>query len=629
MAGSMATPSDPDLGGIATARFEAESHQHTSALTLLAGRFGLTDFERQTLLLCAAMELDTRMAGLCGRAQGDPTRPYPTFALALAAFDDPAWDVLSPERPLRYWRLIEIHQPGGHPLVSAALKADERIVNFLKGLNYLDDRLTPLISPIPAGSASLPPSQQAVTATIVNQLQAPNVAERLTVFQLLGADSASKVAVASQVAAQLDFALYRLTAGAAPSDAADQENFVRLWQRESALMPIALYIDAADVDRASSPQATAIVRICRRGIGMTFIDVTEPWPELFGHSVALDVAKPTTTEQRDLWVHALGPNAGATPSRLAGQFNLNGASIVRLAAQAGDPPDQAALWDACLREARPSLAHLAQVIVPLARWDDLELSDQQKKILRQIADQVGARMAVYDDWGFRDRMNRGLGISVLFAGESGTGKTMAAEVIANELHLALYRIDLSAVVNKYIGETEKNLRKLFDGAEDGGAILFFDEADALFGKRSEVKDSHDRYANIEINYLLQRMEAYRGLAILATNAKSALDSAFVRRLRFIVDFRFPGFDERVAIWQRAFPAKTPVDRLDYQHLARFNLAGGSIHNIAVNSAFLASTAATRVTMPLVLDAVRSEFAKLEKPVNEGDFRWLESVEETG
>src|SRR6266581_7594059 len=180
-------------------------------------------------------------------------------------------------------------------------------------------------------------------------------------------------------------------------------------------------------------------------------------------------------------------------------------------------------------------------------------------------------------------MNRGLGINALFAGESGTGKTMAAEVIANSLHL-----NLSAVVSKYIGETEKNLRRLFDAAEDGGAILFFDEADALFGKRSEVKDSHDRYANIEINYLLQRMESYRGLAILATNMKSVLDTAFMRRLRFIVNFPFPGLTERKRMWQQVFPANTPTDGLDYDRLARFNLTGGSISNIALNAAFLAA-----------------------------------------
>lgn len=216
----------------------------------------------------------------------------------------------------------------------------------------------------------------------------------------------------------------------------------------------------------------------------------------------------------------------------------------------------------------------------------------------------------------------GFGISVLFAGDSGTGKTMAAEVIANALRLDLYRIDLSAVVNKYIGETEKNLRRVFDAAEDGGMVLFFDEADALFGKRSEVKDSHDRYANIEINYLLQRIEAYRGLAILATNMKSALDHAFLRRLRFIVEFPFPGIPERRRIWQRVFPADTPrTASLDFDWLARFNLTGGSIHNIALNAAFLAAQAGTPVTMPLVLEAAKIELRKLELPINNADFNW--------
>ena len=220
-------------------------------------------------------------------------------------------------------------------------------------------------------------------------------------------------------------------------------------------------------------------------------------------------------------------------------------------------------------------------------------------------------------------MNRGLGISALFAGDSGTGKTMAAEVIANDLNLILFRIDLSAVVSKYIGETEKNLRRVFDAAEDGGAILFFDEADALFGRRSEVKDSHDRYANIEINYLLQRIEAYRGLAILATNMKGALDKAFLRRLRFIVNFPFPDASQRRAMWERAFPEDAPRMGLDLSKLSSFNLTGGSIHSIALSSAFMAAGNGGVVTMPLVLDAVRTEFRKLERPINEADFRWRE------
>ena len=211
-----------------------------------------------------------------------------------------------------------------------------------------------------------------------------------------------------------------------------------------------------------------------------------------------------------------------------------------------------------------------------------------------------------------------MGISALFAGASGTGKTMAAEVLARELRLDLYRIDLSAVVSKYIGETEKNLRRVFDAAEDGGVVLLFDEADALFGKRSEVKDSHDRYANIEVSYLLQRMETYRGLAILTTNLKNAIDPAFLRRIRFIVQYPFPDAAQRAEIWRRIFPENTPTDGLEVSKLSRLNVAGGHIRNIALNAAFLAAEASEPVRMPHLLRAARSEYAKLEKPLTESE-----------
>jgi SpoVK/Ycf46/Vps4 family AAA+-type ATPase len=225
---------------------------------------------------------------------------------------------------------------------------------------------------------------------------------------------------------------------------------------------------------------------------------------------------------------------------------------------------------------------------------------------------------VYETWGFAAKSSRGLGISALFAGVSGTGKTMAAEVLANELQLDLYRIDLSQVVSKYIGETEKNLRRVFDAAEEGGAILLFDEADALFGKRSEVKDSHDRYANVEVSYLLQRMESYRGLAILTTNMKEALDSAFLRRIRFVVQFPFPDAEGRAEIWRRVFPAQTPTEGLDVLQLAHLNVAGGNIRNIALNAAFLAAESSQPVRMSHLKRAAGTEYAKLERPLSENE-----------
>jgi hypothetical protein len=620
----------PGKAAMPTAMIESEAASDPPALVSLSKRLGLSDFERHTLLLCVAMELDTRIAGLCARAQGEAARPHPTFALAMTLFDQPAWDVMSPERPLRYWRLLEINQPGAQPLVTSALKADERIVNYLKGLNYLDDRLGPLLVAVAPDKSPLPSSQAQVADALAGELQRAKSGP-LPVLQLLGADSEAKRMVANEVASRLGLTLYRLPAEALPQQTGDLETFVRLWQRETMLLPIALCIDAAQLDRGAGGHASALQRLLSRGMGVTFFDAREPWPELGRASLMVDVAKPTPSEQNAAWREALGDPAEDHPARLAGQFNFNCSTIRAIAASAlatADGEDQLGerLWNGCLRHARPALDQLAQALEPKATWQDLELPPIEKQLLKQISDQVKSRLAVYDDWGFRGRMNRGLGITVLFAGESGTGKTMAAEVIANALGLLLYRIDLSAVVSKYIGETEKNLRKLFDAAEDGGAILFFDEADALFGKRSEVKDSHDRYANIETSYLLQRMESYRGLAILATNMKSALDNAFLRRLRFIVNFPFPGTAERTAIWEKVFPPETPKSELDFARLARLNVTGGSIHNIALNAAFLAAQAGTPVTMPLILDAACTEFRKLEKPFNDVGFRMVQAVE---
>lgn len=611
---------------------ELEKNDPPPALSLLASNLGLSEFERSVLALCAALELDTRIAGLCARVQGNLNKPYPTFALAFALFDDSDWGGLSPHGPLRHWRLLEINQPGAQPLTSAALSADERIVNYLKGLNYLDDRLTPLIDSvnIQVAEGGLPPSQQQIVDTVIAYLAHANGLERMPVIDLVGHDSASKRQVAGMVATKLGLNLKTISFRILPDQIGDFETFTRLWQRESLLLPLALYLE---VDGMADAEKTKLKRFLERSTGVVFLDITDTRTETTRNRLSVEVNKPTPAEQEQIWVKALQDKAVNQSQRLAEQFSFDQNEILRLAkivldqAIENEVEFNRNLWQACRIAARAGMEQLARRIDVKADWEQLVLPPEQKALLQQITDQVIQRNRVYEDWGFRQQMNRGLGINALFAGESGTGKTMAAEVIANELNLDLYRIDLSAVVNKYIGETEKNLRKLFDAAEDSGAILFFDEADALFGKRSEVKDSHDRYANIEINYLLQRMESYCGLAILATNMKNALDKAFVRRLRFIVDFPFPGIEQRREIWQKVFPASTPVDEhLDLERLAKMNLTGGNIHNVALNAAFLAARQGGRVTMPLLLNAARTELGKLKQPVKESDFRWLDATE---
>jgi hypothetical protein len=600
------------------------------ALVVLARRFGLSGFERDLLLLCIAMELDPLLAPLCAAAQGHPARVHPTFALALGLFDGAAWEAIAPHRPLRRWRLVEIVRQPGQPVTASPLCADERVVNFAKGLNHLDERLEACFLPAraDAGAASLQPSQRAAVDAVVRAWVRTAPHGACPVVQLLGPDTPSKRLVARAACAQVGHELLRLEPAGLPSTPRELDEFVRLWQRECLLSPWALFVERAN---AGDPAANAsLARFLEHTDGLAMIDTPEAWPQQHGDRahVAVECARPTRAEQHALWTAALGDAREGIAGALSAQFDLDAERIDRLVADVADGPlhDDAdpvatrrALWDACRSTLRPRLGSSAQCIDARAGWDDIVLPQPQAELLRRISAQVRCRHRVYEEWGFGARMSRGLGISALFEGASGVGKTMAAEVIANDLGLGLYRIDLSAVVSKYIGETEENLRRVFDAAEEGGAILFFDECDALFGKRSEVRDSHDRYANIQVDYLLQRMESYGGLSILATNLRSALDTAFVRRLRFIVEFPFPDAALRAAIWRKAFPAGLPRRTLDFERLGRFNLAGGSIHSAALGAAFMAADAGSRLDTTHVLAAIRAEYEKLGKPVNESEF----------
>jgi hypothetical protein len=406
-----------------------------------------------------------------------------------------------------------------------------------------------------------------------------------------------------------------------PSSAPDRDLFARLWDREWHLGGAALLLDAESVNPDVRKSVCAFAAHLH---SLVFITTREPLQSAALQPLRFEIRKLPFAEQRRIWDAALGDRkqeVNGTVDLLASHFDLSAGTIhvVSTAASAErDRPLGAALWDACRRATRPRLDDLAQRIPPAATWDDLVLPPLQTNVLREIAVHVRYRARVYEEWGFSAGGGRGLGIAALFAGPSGTGKTMAAEALANELELDVYRIDLSSVVSKYIGETEENLRKVFDAAEEGGAILLFDEADALFGRRTEVKDSHDRYANIEVSYLLQRMEAYRGLALLTTNMKSAIDTAFLRRLRFIVSFPFPDPAQRAEIWRRVFPKTTPVAELDHTRLARLNVAGGNIRNIAVGAAFLAAQSNAPVNMDHLLSAARSEYAKLERQLTDSE-----------
>jgi hypothetical protein len=605
----------PDAGsGSVKLRWPQPASKHPlPALLLLRDAFGLSAFETAVLALCAAHELDTGIGSLCARATGDPLRPWPNFGLALQAFPSGAWEAVTAEGPLRGWRLIAVERRSGEPLALAALRCDDRILDFIKGLNRIDERLALLVREVTPPDGELPAGSDA--AATLSHYWGEHATPGATL--LFGADAALRLALAAGVAASSGRRLYRMEAESLPGSPGDLDQFARLWNREAVLLPIALLIDASGTE--GWPNASLTQRFVRRLEFPVALSADQPvthWSEAL---MAIPVARPDATVQQTDWIAALGPGWESLARRLAGAFDFSPSTIARIAAAAPTDKDGAAVWRSCVASVRPRLDALAQRIEPRAGWDDLVLPADQLAMLRQIVDQVRQRRRVYDDWGYAARMSRGLGITSLFTGESGTGKTMAAEVLAADLALNLYRIDLSAVVSKYIGETEKNLRQLFDAAEQGGAVLLFDEADALFGKRSEVKDSHDRYANIEVNYLLQRIESFSGLAILATNLKAALDSAFLRRMRFVVRFPHPGLAERQALWRRAFPSGVPLEPLQYEQLARINLTGGHIAAAALNAAFLAAVQDQAVAMGHVLQATRAELVKLNRPIVEADF----------
>jgi len=621
--------------GIPSASDGEESDEALAALETICAIFGLSSFERRILLTCAAVELDSRFAAICAAASNGQRPGLPTFSLALAAFEDAHWSAMLPGRPLRHWHLIEVLS--GDALTTSPLRIDERILHYLTGMRCMDERVRGIVDAV--GSArSLTPSELGVAQHIADCLAPRNRQESLAVAQICGRETESRRATAAQACALLGLSMYVMNTQAVPRGFAEVDLFIRLWERESVLHPNCLLLEFDDGPALDGPGEWAVRRVIETLRSPMAISNREPIKPVERRLVSFDVPQATAKEQNDLWYRAIGtaaPLLNGGVSAMVSQFTMSANRIEAAVAQvprelwpegqeslsdntAGESAPGVvlaqALWDACRIQSRPRLDGLAQRIEPVASWDDLVLPERQKQLLAQVAIHVRQRAKVYKTWGFASKGSRGLGISALFAGSSGTGKTMAGEVLANQLRLDLYRIDLSQTISKYIGETEKNLRRVFDAAEDTAAILLFDEADALFGKRSEVKDSHDRYANIEVSYLLQRMEAYRGLAILTTNRRDALDSAFLRRIRFVVEFPFPEASQRAEIWARAFPHQTPTEGLRIDRLARLSAAGGNIQNIAMGAAFLAADAGEPVRMSHLLSAARSEFTKIERPL---------------
>jgi AAA+ superfamily predicted ATPase len=663
-------PGEPTLGPAETAdEADGDALSPDAPLAWLAESFGLTPFDVEVVVLALAPDLDLRYERLYAYLQDDVSRRRPTVDLALNLLCATAHDRIArrahfaADAPLVRHRLLGvIAEPASAsvPLLAHVLKLDEQIVNVLLGQSVLDRRLvgicrhattSPWLGAHPLAERSLGAAgMRAVTALV----RAARDRGETLCLRFHGARGCGKRGTAAALAGgegvgllTVDVARLAEMAGGA---SAEFERLLALALREGWLCDALIYLHGADVlfgEERASLRELLTEATAARGL-TTIVSSVRPWP-LASEAGVVDVpfGVPSLDQRRMLWgeviTHAGGVAVPASVDALASRFRLTPRQIVASVAMAvrsaewrgavdgssgsagssapGDDgecrhpiPTEDDLFAAARRQSGHELATLATRVDGVHRWSDLVLPEDTLAQLREIGDRVARRHLVLEAWGFGERLSRGKGVNALFSGPSGTGKTMAAEIIGAELGLDLYRVELAGVVSKYIGETEKNLDRIFAAAERSNGIVLFDEADALFGKRSEVHDAHDRYANVEISYLLQKMEEYEGVAILSTNLRGNLDAAFVRRLAFMVHFPLPDEESRRRIWMSVWPERTPMgDDVDVAFLAqRFALSGGNIKNIALAAAFLAAQSDGRVSMRHLIAATRREYQKLGK-----------------
>ncbi len=596
---STAAPADDD-----NTAFES-AHQRLVRL------FGLSTFESDVLLLAAGAECDNSLRQALAQAEGTAApAPGVPFALALAQLPDAHWDALSPLAPLRHWQLLRVNSEAG--LGQCRLRIDERVLHHLTGVAAFDERLHGLARLLNSEPAlPLGAAENATAEHLADALAAQ--AHALVLLNVPAHQAPQRRAARTLVLSALQrLPLHALwvDCGALDGDARWLADTARALDREAALSGAAVVLASAAHAHDTSDAGALVLRLLSQ--------LRSP-VVMLGPMSAAELAE---LPERHCWrctvPQPAAALAGTTPAlqRALQQFQVDNDTLAQALSElpeAPTPEHETALWQALRQASRGGLDTLAQRIESHTRLQDLVLPAAALDTLQSITLQLRHRAQVHNDWGFAQAGSRGLGLAALFAGDSGTGKTYAAEAVANEAGLDLYRVDLALTVSKYIGETEKNLRRLFDAAESSGAVLLFDEADALFGKRSDVKDSHDRYANIEVSYLLQRMESYRGLAVLTTNLKSALDRAFLRRLRFVVNFPFPDEAAREALWRRQFPPRAPLAAdIDWRALARLHLTGGHIHAVALNGAFRAAAQGSAIGQQHLMDAARAEYLKLER-----------------
>ncbi len=585
---------------------------------------GLSSFDVAAVLVCLAPEIDLRYEKLFAYLHDDMTRRRPSVDLLLNLLSPSLAHKLAARArffetaPLLRARVLEpCDDPSdsGAPLLAQRVRVDPRVARFLLGSGDVDPALAPFVT-IAEGALAAPPGEPAITL-----VHGPRGAGKKTWAK--GRSSRLVIANGEALAAHKDKPLHELT---------------ERCLREAWLQRAALYwegFDALLADDKRDARAAFLHAIARAKVDV-ILSAKGPWDPGLAlapkHFSCVEVPRPDPLARHALWTSLLGPDAEALAGEvelLAGHFRFTPGQIEaavrssrdRAGARGEGGLSAADLYAGCYGQADRKLAELARKVPPRRGFGSLVLPQDSSAQLTELSAQIRYRHHVLGAWGFDKKLMTGKCVTALFAGPSGTGKTMAASLIAGELGLDLYKIDLSSVVSKYIGETEKNLSRVFDAAETGHAVLFFDEADALFGKRSEVKDAHDRYANIEVGYLLQRIEEHEGIILLATNLRRNVDEAFVRRMSFVITFPFPEEAERLRIWRTIWPEETPRrDDIDFASIARsFKLAGGNIRNAALAAAFFAASKGEPVSAADVVRGVYRELQKMGRSPAPADF----------
>ncbi|MCB9423124.1 MAG: ATP-binding protein [Ardenticatenaceae bacterium] len=620
-------------------------------LDLLSEQFNLLPVDVDILLLCLAPELDLRYLRLYAYLQDDLNLKLPTVDLALNLIcpDIEAKAValqrFQRDAPLIHYQILRLVPTPSYataPLLAQSFQLNERIRRFLLEDDSLDEALADYVAVVDtrALSGNLPLQTEGAVFHPVVPLKNDTEEKLLIlarqtpqqVFYFQGAAHTGRQQMALALGRELGRQLVVVNGRYLQQTEPEAfTNLARLADREARLQNAILYwsdFDGLMLPEKSRQQAALIEMLVNRP-DLTILAGADAWHPgaRLGTvpSAVIPFTLPAASERATLWAsHLNGETEQIDLAQLVAQFRLGDGQIrdailtAFALARWRDPAKielkTADLVAASRLHSNQQLAALAQKITPHYHWEDIVLPAEQLNQLRRMCDQFKYRAQVLETWGFEQKLALGKGLNALFSGPPGTGKTMAADIMATELGLDLYKIDLATVVSKYIGETEKNLAHIFSEAETSNAILFFDEADALFGKRTEVKDAHDRYANLEISYLLQRMDEYEGVVILATNLRQNIDRAFLRRLHFIIEFPFPSVDDRRRIWQQIWPAAAPLDeQVDLDLLAdKLEISGGHIRNIALAAAFLAAADNSVICKHHLAEAAESEYKKIGK-----------------